>query len=48
MKVLRKENVVLRVETEAEAKELQLQGYKDITEEYKKAKEKAKKAPSNK
>lgn len=48
MKVLRKENVVLRVETEAEAKELQLQGYKDITEEYTKAKEKTKKAPSNK
>ena len=46
MKVLRKENVVLRVETEAEAKELQLQGYEDITEEYKKAKEKTKKTPN--
>lgn len=46
MKVLRKENVVLRVETEAEAKELQLQGYKDITEEYTKAKEKTKKTPN--
>jgi hypothetical protein len=46
MKVLRKENVVLRVETEAEAKELQLQGYEDITEEYTKAAEKTKKAPN--
>jgi hypothetical protein len=46
MKVLRKENVVLRVETEAEAKELKLQGYEDITEEYKKAAEKAKKTPN--
>lgn len=48
MKVLKKENVILRVEKEAQAEELKLQGYEDITEEYKKAAEKAKKAPSNK
>jgi 2,4-dienoyl-CoA reductase-like NADH-dependent reductase (Old Yellow Enzyme family) len=46
MKVLKKENVVLRVETETEAEELKLQGYEDITEEYTKAAEKAKKAPN--
>jgi hypothetical protein len=46
MKVFRKDNVVLRVETEAQAEELKLQGYEDITEEYTKAAEKAKKSPN--
>jgi hypothetical protein len=46
MKVFRKDNVVLRVETESQAEELKLQGYEDITEEYTKAAEKPKKSPN--
>ncbi|WP_281659122.1 hypothetical protein [Halobacillus sp. Cin3] len=42
----KKDNVILKAKNDGEAKELELQGYKKVTEEDLKAKKDTKKAPS--